>query len=120
MSITFKNLTPMLQTGDMQRSIDWYTDVLGFKCVGREENGWCRLERDSVALMFMENDHLGKPQATVTQYIYVDDAHALFEKTKNRVTPEWGPQVMPYGILEFAIKDPDGYLLSFGQVLKES
>jgi hypothetical protein len=28
---------------------------------------------------------------------------------------EWGPEEMPYGMLEFAIKDPNGYLLSFGQ-----
>jgi hypothetical protein len=26
-----------------------------------------------------------------------------------------GPERMPYGMLEFAIKDPNGYLLSFGQ-----
>lgn len=28
---------------------------------------------------------------------------------------EWGPERMPYGMLEFAIKDLNGYLLSFGQ-----
>ena len=27
-----------------------------------------------------------------------------------------GPEEMPYGMLEFAIKDLNGYLLSFGQV----
>ena len=30
---------------------------------------------------------------------------------------EWGPEDMSYGMREFAIKDPDGYLLSFGQPL---
>jgi hypothetical protein len=28
---------------------------------------------------------------------------------------EWGPEKMPYGMLEVAIRDPNGYLLSFGQ-----
>ena len=31
------------------------------------------------------------------------------------LTAEWGPEQMPYGMVEFAIKDPSGYLLSFGQ-----
>ncbi len=31
---------------------------------------------------------------------------------------EWGPEEMPYGMLEFAIRDPNGYLLSFGQKLR--
>ena len=40
---------------------------------------------------------------------------ALWTAIKDRVVAEWGRARMPYGILEFAIKDPDGYLLSFGQ-----
>jgi hypothetical protein len=28
---------------------------------------------------------------------------------------EWGPEEMDYGLIEFAVKDPNGYLLSFGQ-----
>jgi uncharacterized glyoxalase superfamily protein PhnB len=107
-------LTPMLQARDLARTIAWYETVLGFRCTGKED-GWCRLERDQVALMFMRNAHLGEPHATATQYIYVDDVMALWNAIKDRVTAEWGPEQMPYGMLEFAIKDPDGYLLSFGQ-----
>ena len=69
----FKSLVPMLQCYDIKATTDWYGSVLGFRCVGEMENGWCRLERDGVAIMFMRNDHLGTPQATTTQYIYVDD-----------------------------------------------
>jgi hypothetical protein len=52
---------------------------------------------------------------TATQYIYVDDVIALWSSIKNRCAAEWGPETMPYGMLEFAIKDPNGYFLSFGQ-----
>jgi uncharacterized glyoxalase superfamily protein PhnB len=107
-------LTPMLQVRDIARTVAWYETVLSFLCTGKED-GWCRLERDGVALMFMRNAHLGEPHATATQYIYVDDAMALWNAIKDSVTAEWGPEQMPYGMLEFAIKDPDGYLLSFGQ-----
>ena len=114
-----RSLTPMLQSGDLQRTIDWYESTLGFRCVGREEH-WCRLERDGVVLMFMRNEHVGAPHATATQYIYVDDLNALWGAIKDRVTPEWGPEEMPYGMMEFAIKDPDGYLLSFGEELEKA
>ena len=110
-------LTPMLQTSDMDRTVAWYGDVLGFRCVSRVGNGWCRLEQDRVSLMFMTNDHLGEPHATATQYIYVDDVDALWARLEGRVTAEWGPEDMSYGLREFAIRDPDGYLLSFGQPL---
>lgn len=107
-------LVPMLQTDDMVRTRNWYETVLGFRCVSVAGDGWCRLERDDVAIMFMRNAHLGAPQATAVQYIYVDDVLALWATLKNSCSAEWGPEEMPYGLTEFAIRDPNGYLLSFG------
>jgi uncharacterized glyoxalase superfamily protein PhnB len=118
MECKFRSLSPLLQTGDMERAIRWYESVLGFKCVGREGDDWCRLERGRVMIMFMRNAHLGAPHATATQYIYVENVLGLWDSIKDKVTVEWGPEEMPYGMMEFAIKDPDGYLLSFGQELE--
>ncbi len=120
MTVRLNGLTPMLQSADLQRTIDWYKSVLGFTCVSRRGGEWCRLERDKAALMFMRNAHLGTPHATATQYILVDDVMTLWDSIRSRVTAEWGPERMPYGMLEFAIKDPDGYLLSFGQALEQA
>ena len=111
----FKTLVPMLQCHDIGATKDWYQSILGFRCVGEREQTWCRLERDGAAIMFMKNAHFGVPQATATQYIYVDDVLGLWNAIKHRCTAEWGPEHMPYGMLEFAIKDPNGYLLSFGE-----
>jgi uncharacterized glyoxalase superfamily protein PhnB len=111
----FQALVPMLQTDDVTRTRQWYETVLGFRCVSTQGDDWCHLERDEVAIMFMRNDHLGPPQATATQYIHVDDVMAVWDSIKGRCVAEWGPEEMPYGMLEFAIKDPNGYLLSFGQ-----
>jgi uncharacterized glyoxalase superfamily protein PhnB len=108
-------LVPMLQTNEMMRTRNWYEQVLGFRCVSAQGVEWCRLERDGVAIMFMQNAHLGSPHATATQYIYVDDVGELWNSIKERCTAEWGPEEMPYGLTEFAVKDPNGYLLSFGQ-----
>jgi catechol 2,3-dioxygenase-like lactoylglutathione lyase family enzyme len=105
----------MLQTDDMARTKTWYRDVLGFRCAGEDGDDWCRLVRDDVAIMFMRNDHLGAPSATATQYFEVDDVLTLWDAIKDRCAADWGPEDMPYGMREFAIRDPNGYLLSFGQ-----
>lgn len=70
---------------------------------------------DGVSLKFMRNDHFGAPEATATQYFYVDDVLALWESLKAEVTAEWDPETFDYDLLEFAIRDPNGYLLSFSQ-----
>jgi hypothetical protein len=54
-------LVPMLQTNDMMQTRKWYEEVLGFRCVSAQDDGWCRLERDEIAIMFMRNAHLGTP-----------------------------------------------------------
>jgi uncharacterized glyoxalase superfamily protein PhnB len=110
----FRNLVPMLQTLDIERTAAWYESVLGFRRQGQQGGLWCRLWRDGVSIMFMTNAHLGHPHATATQYISVDDVDALWEGIKKHCQAEWGPEDMPYGLREFAIKDPNGYLLSFG------
>jgi catechol 2,3-dioxygenase-like lactoylglutathione lyase family enzyme len=111
----FTALVPMLQTDDIKRTRQWYESVLGFRASSESDDGWCRLTRDGISIMFMRNDHLGAPHATATQYFYVDDVMDLWGSIKDRCSAEWGPERMPYGMLEFAIKDPNGYLLSFGQ-----
>jgi uncharacterized glyoxalase superfamily protein PhnB len=110
----FQRLVPMLQTLDIERTAAWYESVLGFRRQGQQGNGWCSLGRDGVSIMFMHNAHLGAPQATATQYFTVDDVDALWDQVKHNCTVEWGPEDMSYGLREFAIKDPNGYLLSFG------
>jgi catechol 2,3-dioxygenase-like lactoylglutathione lyase family enzyme len=114
----FKSLVPMLQTLDLERTRQWYETVLGFECVDRTDD-WCRLARDGAAIMFMNNAHLGEPHATATQYFYVDDAAAVWAKVREHCKAEWGPEKMAYGMTEFAVRDPNGYLLSFGSPIED-
>jgi uncharacterized glyoxalase superfamily protein PhnB len=114
----FQSLVPMLQTLNMEQTVKWYESVLGFHREAYRGNHWCRLGRDGISIMFMTNAHLGRPHATATQYFSVDNADALWKIIKESCKTEWGPKDMPYGLREFAIKDPNGYLLSFGSPIK--
>jgi hypothetical protein len=43
---------------------------------------------------------------------------ASYEQHMREVHGGMGPEEMPYGLTEFAVKDPNGYLLSFGQPIE--
>ena len=50
-----QRLTPMLSVADLSRTIAFYCDDLGFRCVrtfGNPRPVWCHLQRDGVDLMF--------------------------------------------------------------------
>ena len=65
--------------------------------------------------MFMINDHLSKPQLSGTLYIRTSDVLGLHAQIVDKVVIEWGPEVYDHGMHEFAIRDCNGYLISFGQ-----
>jgi catechol 2,3-dioxygenase-like lactoylglutathione lyase family enzyme len=114
-------LTPMLQTTDFPATIAFYSEVLGFALVGRwpdEAPQWCMLSRGDVRVMFMTNEHCGPPSLSGTLYIETDDVLAIHQSLEGRVEILWGPEVYHYGMLEFAIKDPNGYTISFGQAVE--
>ena len=46
----FESLSPILTTDDMDRSVRFYVDVLGFTC-GMQTPGYSNLYRDGVRIM---------------------------------------------------------------------
>jgi catechol 2,3-dioxygenase-like lactoylglutathione lyase family enzyme len=48
--MTLKTLDPILTTDDMDRSVHFYVDVLGFTC-GMRTAGYSNLYRDAVRIM---------------------------------------------------------------------
>lgn len=115
-----KELTPLLKTGDMAATIDFYTRVLGFT-IGNlwpeETPTWCMLDHGDVHLMFYSDDeHDRRPPAmTGRLYVYVDDVMAVYESVKDKVKIVDPPEVYHYGMHEFCLEDVNGYHLAFGQ-----
>lgn len=51
-------------------------------------------------------------------YVWVKGVGALFERATERHADLIYPlDTMPYGIKEFAVRDPDGHYLGFGEYL---
>ena len=113
-------LAPMLRANDIQQTIAFYRDILGFVldgCFPEDGPTWCSVKSGRVRLMFFSecNADSGPPTMTGVVYIYVDDVLSLHERIADKVEVQWGPEVFDYGMHEFAIKDCNGYTLSFGQ-----
>jgi uncharacterized glyoxalase superfamily protein PhnB len=109
-------VTPMLQAKSLEETIAFYTKTLGFT-VDRRVGHWCALSWGGARVMFYSGlEHTpDTPAMTGVLYFNPKDVKALWEEVKGKAPVEWELQVMDYGMLEFAIRDCNGYVLSFGQ-----
>lgn len=116
-------LHTMLRVGDLQRSIDFYTRVLGMKLLRQKEypDGKFTLafvgygdERDSTVIELTYNwdtDHYDIGKGFGHLAIEVDDVYRAVEDLRERggkVIREAGPMNAGTTIIAF-IEDPDGY-----------
>jgi lactoylglutathione lyase len=122
-------LHTMIRVGDLQRSIDFYTKVLGMKVLrkadypgGRFTNAFVGFDEESKAAV-LELTHnwdtnsydLGNGFGHVA--VEVDDAHKACEEVKRRggkVTRDAGPMKHGTTVIAF-VEDPDGYKIEFVQ-----
>jgi uncharacterized glyoxalase superfamily protein PhnB len=125
-------LRPMLEVLDVDASVAFYTEVLGFTVMASidddEQPGhlvWASLEKDSVRLMVNQmhthdeddehgHDHAHEPSFTGSLYFTVDDVDALALDLGGKVQIEFGPTDQTYGMRDLGLTDPDGYFLLFG------
>lgn len=110
-------VTPRLPVRDLRRTMDFYTKRLGFEVDvlwPRARPTFVILSRDTTNLGFFEaTENRPGPIGYAELYIQVTDARGLHASLKGRLPIEWGPEVYSYGRREFALRDPDGYLIIF-------
>ena len=114
-----RGLTPMLRTWEMEGSIAFYRDRLGFRVENASE-GWASLSRDGVELMLSApNEHEGdvSPAFTGSLYFLATDIEALWAQVRGQARVCYPLEDFDYGMREFAIYDNSGYLLQFGEPL---
>jgi lactoylglutathione lyase len=118
---------PFLGVADMESSLRFYTDGLGFSITKqwtpRGKIEWCWLQRDAVALMlqgpWLDKDNPlepeRKPKSGPSLCFQCDDALALYHEFKERGIHMSEPFV-GNGMWVVVLKDPDGYSLDFESV----
>lgn len=119
-----KQAVPFLGVANMQRSLAYYVDGLGFAMKHKwEVNGkvrWCWLALGGAALMlqeFLKEGHdswvpAGKPGEGMSLCFICEDAVAIYHEVRSRGIEASEPQV-GNAMWVTGLTDPDGYRLFF-------
>jgi uncharacterized glyoxalase superfamily protein PhnB len=110
-------LIPMLPTGNMSASLEFYCKKLGFTVESQNAQwGWAMLRFDECRLMLDRsiNQHPGSPRDSII-YLYPDDIVAYHQQVKENGLDVPDLSETFYGLTEFRIDDPDGNRLWIGQ-----
>ena len=124
----FKKLTPNLLVANVERSLAFYVDTLGFErgMTVPDAPPWVFASVTSGSVEVFFNDaatavkelpiFTGKPiGATGTLFIEVDGVDALHDRLKPTVKIVMPIVTQFYGMREFAFEDPDGYVITFAE-----
>ncbi|AZC13115.1 VOC family protein [Microbacterium sp. ABRD28] len=121
-----ESAVPILLSRDLRRTLRFY-EALGFEDRGSrppEEWHYLILARGDIALHFSEDPELDPLTTASMCYLCVDDAESLYEQWRAHVVPDaaTGHRITPpatteYGLVEFALVDPDGNLVRVGSPL---
>lgn len=117
----FYGSAPVFMVTDVLQSVDYYCEVLGFErpALWGEPVVFAMPKRENIIIILQNR---GKMEVSNNSglwdaYFWVKDADQLFQDFKERgATVAYEPVLRDsYGCFEFAVKDPDGYTLAFGQ-----
>lgn len=116
-----QDLVPLLMVEDIERSLAFYRDQLGFEIADKWEPegkiAWCRLVRGGARLMLQQACAEDGPAAGrgrgVGFYFLCEDVDAIrIEFCAHGLLLD-PPTVAFYGMKQLFFKDPDGYELCF-------
>jgi catechol 2,3-dioxygenase-like lactoylglutathione lyase family enzyme len=116
---TAKKISPMLAAADMEETLDFYHDGLGFTAIMKSAE-YAIVERDGQTIHFMKaaSEEVMKCVRGHTEiYVEVSDIASLWEHVKTfkeryRIRDLFERD---YGMTEFHIEDPNGCLIFVGE-----
>jgi predicted enzyme related to lactoylglutathione lyase len=110
-NVHFENSAPVLRVEDMQTSVRFYVDVLGFQNADWGSDDFTCVTRDAAAIYLCHRDQ-GRGGAWV--WLGVEDCEPIYEDLKSRgVKILLPPTNFPWA-LEMRVEDPDGNVLRLG------
>ncbi len=112
-------VVPSLLVRDVRETLAFYGRI-GFEATGWYPNPetptWAEVRRGPLVLELYAEPPVGTPKAPIfsgTLYVRADGVDALAAELADEVELAWGPELMDYGRREFAVRDPNGYLIAF-------
>jgi catechol 2,3-dioxygenase-like lactoylglutathione lyase family enzyme len=124
----YQRAVPVLQVANVETSLRWYVDVLGFKpdtfpssppysfAILRRDGAEIMLQCADEARVASSSERKSDPEFLWSVYLRVAgtavlDVAAAVEKKAQLLR---GPERMSYGLVEFEVCDPDGFRVCVG------
>jgi uncharacterized glyoxalase superfamily protein PhnB len=132
-------LTPNFEVSDIKRTVEFYTKNFGFRlimAVPEKQDGvdeilvndkdyvYAMMLKDSVELMFQRSDSFKEDVifskdlpigASVSFYIEIEGIKSFYEVLKRNNLQTTDIKTTWYGMLEFYVKDINGYIIGFAE-----
>jgi catechol 2,3-dioxygenase-like lactoylglutathione lyase family enzyme len=124
---TLTGISPVLLVSDLERSVAYYRDRLGFRCdVFGDPPDFATAERDEATILLALCPEPARivPNWRVVDkiwnaYIRVDDVESIYAEVQGRGAGiDYTIYNAPSGFREFGVQDPDGHDIAFGQQLE--
>jgi catechol 2,3-dioxygenase-like lactoylglutathione lyase family enzyme len=109
--VRFEGSHPILRVEDMNASVRFYVELLGFKNVSWGTEEFTRISRDRATIFLCQRDQ-GRGGAWL--WISAEDVEKLHEEFKARGVPIRLPPTNYPWALEMHVEDPDGNVIRFG------
>jgi uncharacterized glyoxalase superfamily protein PhnB len=118
---------PCFHVAEVDSTMSWYEKQLGFKSHPFPEKAphvFCILVRDRIEIMLQRIEDYKKPDlynqrgcGVWDAYIRMQGVKEFYESIKDRIEILRPLQKQPYGDSEFEVKDPNGYVLVFSELV---
>ena len=114
----FNSLVPILNVKSVEKSIEYYTKVLGFERHWdwpneKEDKTFASITNGKVEIFLCENGQ-GSPGTWIAYNpVDVDALHKEYHASGAQITQP--PKDQPWGMREMLVKDIDGHVLRIGQ-----
>jgi predicted enzyme related to lactoylglutathione lyase len=123
---TLTGISPVLLVSDLERSVAYYRDQLGFECeVYGDPPDFASARRDQATILLALCDDAARivPNWQIVTniwnaYVRVDDVESVYREVQERGAGiDYTIYNAPHGFREFGVQDPDGHDIAFGQPL---
>ena len=127
-NIRFSSAAPIFAVADVGATMRWYQKHFGFTCYPfpqTEPHQFAILARDRVEIMLQRIEGYEKPDLYSRRsggvwdaYIRITGVKELFDAVRDQLTITMSLRQQPYGDWEFEVKDPNGYVLVFSELIE--
>ena len=113
----FQNISPTIAVRNLEKSLSYYTDILGFKIVFQNPGTFAVLGRDKVRIG-LQSDPEGLRAGKTTCYIWthlIKDVYIEYMEKKALIIQELH-YMESHKMNDFIVADPDGNTIGIGEI----